>query len=236
MARAAWRAIGQFRAHRMTDSAAALTYYAMMSLFPGILLAATLLGIFGASSLPERAAAYVAERGADPSTAKVINDAVSTVTDSGGGALGFALVVSLVLGLNGASGAFGAAGRALNTIYGVDEDRGFLRRKALDLGWTFAVIALFLIVIVALFLGGDIADDLLGTIGLGDTGAQVWSILRWPLAVVAAMLGYALVYAFAPDIEPRRLRWLSPGAVAGVLIWVLASIAFAVYVKHFSTY
>jgi membrane protein len=98
------------------------------------------------------------------------------------------------------------------------------------------VIVLFSVVLVGLFLGGTIADDLLGKIGLGSTAKAVWSIARWPLALVSAMVGYALVYAFAPNVVPRKFRWISPGAAFGVLLWVVLSIAFAVYVKNFSTY
>jgi membrane protein len=73
-------------------------------------------------------------------------------------------------------------------------------------------------------------------IGLGSTAAAIWSVVRWPVALAAALTAYALIYAFAPDLEPRRLRWITPGAVAGVLIWIVASIGFGIYIKHFSTY
>jgi membrane protein len=101
---------------------------------------------------------------------------------------------------------------------------------------TLVIVVLLLVVIVALFLGGGIADDLLGSIGLGEAGKTVWSIARWPLALAAAMVAYALIYGFAPDLEPRRLRWISPGAFAGVAIWILASLGFAVYIQNFSSY
>ena len=101
---------------------------------------------------------------------------------------------------------------------------------------TLVVIVLFAIVLIALFLGGKIADDLLGKIGLGSTAKAVWSIARWPVAVVAAMVGYALVYAVAPNVVPRRYRWITPGAAFGVVLWIVLSVAFAVYIKNFSTY
>jgi membrane protein len=109
-------------------------------------------------------------------------------------------------------------------------------RKLTDLGMTLVIVVLLLVVIGALFVGGGIAEDLLGTIGLGGTAATAWSIVRWPLALGAALIAYALIYAFAPDREPRRLRWISPGAVAGVAIWIVASIAFGIYIKNFSSY
>jgi membrane protein len=230
------RAFAAFRAHQMTDYAGTLTYFAMMSLFPALLLGVTLLGLFGQQGLVTQASDYLLKNGADPQTAAVVREALAKVISSSGGALGFALVLSVLLAVNGASGAFAGAGRALNVVYGVEEDRGFVRRKLTDVGVTLVVLVLFVIVLAALFLGGQIADDLLGKIGLGSTAKTVWSIVRWPAAVVAAMVGYALVYAFAPNIVPRRFRWITPGAAFGVVLWIVLSIGFAIYVKNFSTY
>jgi membrane protein len=230
------RAFAAFRAHEMTDRAATLTYFAMMSLFPGLLLGVTLLGIFGQQSLVTEATDYLLKNGADPATAAVVRNALQKVIDSSGGALGAALVLSVALALNGASGAFAAAGRALNVVYGVVEDRGFLRRKLTDLGCTIAVLLLLVVVLVAVFLGGHIADDLLGRIGLGNTAAMIWSIARWPVAVVATMVAYAIVYAFAPNVVPRHLSWITPGAAFGVILWLVLSTGFAIYVRNFSSY
>jgi membrane protein len=230
------RAFANFRAHEMTDSAGTLTYFAMMSLFPALLLGVTLLGLFGQQSLISDASDYLLRNGADPDTAAVVSDALQKVINASGGALGFTLVLSVALAINGASGAFAAAGRALNTVYGVEEDRGFVTRKLVDIACTLVVIVMFSIVLVAIFLGGEIADDVLGKIGLGSTAAAVWSVARWPAAVVAAMVGYGLVYAVAPNVVPRRFRWLTPGAALGVVLWLVLSIAFAVYIRNFATY
>src|SRR5215208_6171974 len=179
------RTVKSFQAHKMTDHAASLTYYTMMSLFPALLAMVTILGLVGTQSL--------------------ITDAVDYARD------------------NGASGAFGAAGRALNVVYGVEDDRGLVKGKLLTLLWTVVVIVLAIIALVSVFLGGQVAADMFGTIGLGSAAADVWTYLRWIIALVAAILIYAVVYAFAPDIKPRRFRWLSPGAVVGVVLWLIAS-------------
>jgi membrane protein len=234
--RLAWQAFGTFRAHQMTDNAAALTYYAMLSLFPALLMVVSLLGLFGAADLATRAANYVIDHGADQATADTVRNVLRKVTESSGAKAGISFVLATVLALNGASGAFGAAGRALNKVHAVDEDRGLVRRKATDLAATLVVIVLFIVVLVSLFLGGQVAHDLFGTIGLGSAAASVWSIVRWPVAFVAALLAYALIYGFAPDVDPRRLRWITPGAVAGVLIWLIASGVFGIYIKNFSSY
>jgi membrane protein len=230
------RAVATFRAHQMTDHAAALTYFAMLSLFPALLLGISLLSLFGEATLARRAADYLVDNGADDATATVVRQSLDRLFDASGGAVGFALVISLVLGLNGASGAFGAAGRALNVVHAVEEDRSFVRRKLTDVAAAVVVIILFAAVLVSLFLGGGIAEDLWGVIGLGDTAAAIWSVARWPAALGFALLGFGIIYRFAPDVRPRQGRWLTVGAVVGVLIWILASVGFAVYVRNFSSY
>lgn len=220
----------------MTDRAAALTYFAMMALFPSLLVGVTLLGLLGQQGLVQDATNYLLEHDADPTTAEVVRKALQNIIAASHGALGATLVVSILLALNGASGAFGAAGRALNVAYGAEEDRGFVRRKLTDLAATLGAILLVAVVLVAIFLGGQIADDLFGKIGLGGTAAAIWSYARWPVALAAAMLAYALVYRVAPDATPPAVRWITPGAVIGVVLWLVLSFAFTIYIRHFATY
>ena len=230
------RAGKSFLAHRMTDRAATLTYYAMMSLFPGLLVGVTLLGLFGQQGLVTDATNYLTDHGLDGDTAKVVSKVLRNMVNASGGALGVTLVVSLLLGLNGASGAFGAAGRALNVVYDVEESRGMLRRKVTDVATALVVIVLFAVVLAAIFLGGQIADDLFGKIGLGSTAATIWSYARWQVARVAATVAYGLVYGIAPNIVPRHIRWITPGAAVGVGLWIALSLAFSIYVRNFSSY
>ena len=230
------RSLREYWVKQLYDRAAALTYYAMMSLFPAVLAGVSLLGLVGGESLVTDASDYLLDRGADSTTANAVSGALEHVVKANGGALGVAFVVSVGLAINGASSAFGAAGRALNAIYGAEETRGFVRRKLEDVGMTLVVMALFVVVLVAVFLGGGIVEDVAGAIGLGDTAATVWRIARWPLAIAAAALAYAIVYAYAPAIRPPRWRWISPGAAFGVALWLLASAGFAVYIQNFSDY
>jgi membrane protein len=230
------RAGKSFLAHQMTDRAATLTYYAMMSLFPALLVGVTLLGLVGQQSLVTDATNYLLDHGVDPSTANVVRRVLQNLVNTSGGALGVTLVISVALGLNGASGAFGASGRALNVVYGAEESRGMVRRKLIDVAATLAVIVLFAVVLAAVFLGGQIAHDLFGKIGLGSTAASIWSYARWPVALVAATVAYGVVYGMAPDIEPRKVRWLTPGAVVGVVLWIALSLGFSIYVRNFSSY
>ena len=194
-----------------------------------------MLGSFGQQGLIDDAATYLKTAGAPPETVDAVRKALQSAQDQRGTAR-TALVIGLATSLYGASGAFGAAGRALNHIWRVEEGRGFVKKKLHGLGWTLAVMALVLVTFVLLFLGGGLAGDVLGAIGLGENVADVWRILRWPGALVATMLIYAIVYYAAPNVEIRHWRFITPGAAFGVLLWIIASAAFFFYVSNFSTY
>ena len=229
------RAFARFQKDQVTDHAAALTYYALMSLFPALLFGVALLGFFGQQALVDEAARFLVSVGAPGDTVKAVTKALEGAQESRGTAL-TALVLALLTSLYGASGAFGAVGRALNTIWRVDEGRGFVKHKAHDIGWTLVVVALVLVTGVLVFLGGALAEFVFETIGLGDTSAAVWRYARWPLALLAMILIYAVVYFAAPNVEIRRFRWISPGALFGVLAWLLASLGFFFYVANFGSY
>ena len=228
-------AFERFQAHKMSDNAAALTYYSLMSLFPGLLFLVAVLGLFSGEQLITDAADYLKDAGAPADTVDAVTSALESAQSARGAAI-TALIVGLALSLNSASGAFSAVGRALNQVWRVEEGRGLLKRKVNDLAWTLVVLALVIVTFVLVFLGGGLAADVLGLIGLGDTAADVWTIIRWPLALVSAMLVYAVVYYAAPNLEIRRWQWVSPGAVFGVITWILASGLFFVYVSNFSSY
>jgi membrane protein len=228
-------AFKRFRADVMTDHAASLTYYSLLSLFPALLFAVAVLGFFGQEGLITQAGDYLRDAGAPASTVDSVTKALDSAQSQRGTAL-TALIIGLALSLNGASGAFGAVGRALNVVWRVDEGRGFVRRKLNDVAWTLVVLVLVLVTFVLIFLGGGLASDVLGKIGLDETAADAWRIARWPAALVSAMMVYAVVYYAAPNVEIRRFQWITPGAVFGVITWIVASALFFVYVSNFSSY
>jgi len=219
----------------MTDSAAALTYYSLMSLFPALLVAVAVLGVFGQQSLIGDTANYLKNAGAPDETVTAVTSALSSAQEQRDTAR-TALVLGLGLSLFSASGAFGAVGRALNRVWRVEEGRGLVRRKAEALMWTLVVLLLILITFVLIFLGGGLASDVLGLIGLGERVADIWRIVRWPAALASATLVYAVVYYAAPNVEIRRFQWITPGAVVGVVTWIVASALFFLYVSNFSSY
>jgi membrane protein len=194
-----------------------------------------LLGVFGQQGLISEASSFLISVGAPKETIDAVTGALESAQENRGTAL-TALVLALATSLYGASGAFGAVGRALNTIWRVEEGRGFVKHKAHDIGWTLVVMALVLVTGVLVFLGGSLAEFVFSQIGLGDTTAAIWRYARWPAALLAMILIYAVVYFAAPNVEIRRFRWITPGAMFGVAAWLLASGAFFVYVANFSSY
>lgn len=230
------RAFKKFQADEMADRAASLTYYMMMSLFPALLVGVSLLGLLGDRSLVARAVDYADDNGAPAEVTDALEALLTKTVTAAGGAVSAALVLGIAVALYGASGAFGAAGRALNRVYGVQESRSFVKHRLADVGYTIVVILLALVALVCVFLGGGLARDLFGVIGLGDTAAAVWRIARWAVAIGAILAMYAIVFSAAPDIAARRRRILSPGGLVGVAIWIAASVGFFFYVSNFGKY
>ena len=226
----------KFQADEMLDRAAALTYYMMMSLFPALLVGVSLLGLLGDRSLVTSAVDYVRGNGAPAEVTDVLKALLTKTVNATGGAVSGALVLGLVIAVYGAAGAFGAAGRALNDVYAVAESRSFVMHKLADIGYTMLVIALAIVALVSIFLGGSLAGDLFGTIGLGESAASVWRVLRWLVAIGAVLAIYAIVFSLAPDIAARRRRIVSPGGLVGVGIWILASAGFFFYVSNFGRF
>jgi membrane protein len=232
MRRVLWRALRAFYDQQMTQHAAAMSYYAMLSLFPALLVAVALLGIFGQEATVGDVTAYLARHGAPEAVLAPVRSLLRSAIDAGGGAVSVTLVASVALSLLGASGAFASARRALNAVYAVEEDRPIVHRKVADVAATLLLIMLGIVALVFVFLGGGVAHDLFGALGLGRQAADVWDILRWPAALTVALIAYAFTYAHGPDIEPRHWRTFSPGALVAVPLWLLVSYGLWFWITH----
>ena len=225
------RAVIAFYDDQMTHHAAALTYYGLMSLFPAALLGLSLLGLLGQYPETYNAIINYLKDVAPASVVEPLDRSLRAALQNKGTAT-TTLVISVVIALYGTTGVLEAARRALNVVFEVDNGRGFVRRKTVDVLSTVVLMTLVLASLVMVFVGGRFADDLLGFIGLGPTAAEVWSKIRWPGAVAAAMLAFAYIYYVTPDVKQRSFRWLTPGAVVGVLIWLAVSYGFSAYVSR----
>ena len=226
------RTLLAFYDDQMTHHAAALTYYALMSLFPAALLGLSLLGLLGQFPDTYNAIMNYLEEVAPASLIDPLDRSLRKAFLSKGTAT-TTFVIGVVLMLYGTTGALEAARRALNVVFELNgSGRSFLRRKAIDVVSTFVLLFLALASLVLVFVGGRFAEDLLGFLGLGETVTEVWNFARWPGAFMAATLAFAYIYYVTPDVKQRAFRWLTPGAVVGVGLWLLASWAFSTYVSN----
>ncbi len=225
------RTLLSFYDDQMTQHAAALTYYGLMSLFPAALLGLSLLGLIGQYPETYNAIIDYLEDVAPASVVAPLDRSLRTALQNKGTAT-TALVISVMLAFYGTTGVLEAARRALNVVFEVSSGRSFLQRKIVDIGSTIVLGTLVLSSLIMVFVGGRFADDLFDFAGLGSTAAKIWSITRWPGAVAVAMLAFAYVYYVTPDVKQRSFRWLTPGAVVGVLIWLLASYGLSTYVSQ----
>jgi membrane protein len=224
------RTLVSFYDDQATHHAAALTYYSLMSLFPAALLALSLLGLLG--QYPETYDAVIdyLDDVAPASVVDPLDRSLSTALQNKGTAT-TTLILSVIVAFYGTTGVLEAARRALNVVFEVENGRSFLRRKGVDIVSTVILMTLVLTSLVMVFIGGRFAEDIFGFIGLGDTASQIWSILRWPGAFVAATLAFAFVYYVTPDVEQRAFHWITPGAIVAVLCWLLVSIGLSTYVS-----
>jgi membrane protein len=225
------RTLVKFYDDQMTHHAAALTYYGLMSLFPAALLGLSLLGLLGQYPETYNAIINYLEDVAPASVVDPLDRSLRAALQNKGTAA-TTLAISVAVAFYGTTGVLEAARRALNVVFEVDNGRSFLRRKTVDVLSTLVLMTLVLASLVMVFVGGRFARDMLGFIGLGPTVADVWSKLRWPGAVAVAMLAFAFIYYVTPDLKQRSFRWLTPGAVVGVLIWLLVSLGFSTYVSR----
>jgi membrane protein len=224
------RTIREFQEDNLTDWAAALTYYAVLAIFPALIFLVSILGLVGPGATQPLIDNLTAVA---PTQAKdIVSSALKNVQHSGGTA-GVAFVIGLVLALWSASGYIGAFMRASNAIYEVREGRPFWKLRPLQVGITFVMVMLLVISALAVIVSGPITKSLGQLVGIGDRGQQIYSILKWPLLALVASLMFSILYWAAPNVRQPGFRWITPGGALAVVILVLASAAFALYTKHF---
>ncbi len=224
------RTLVSFYDDQMTHHAAALTYYALMALFPTVLLGLSLLGLLGQYPATYDAIMGYAREVAPESVVAPLDSSLQRALQNKGTAA-TAVAISVIVALYGTTGVLEAARRALNVVFEIEHGRSFLRRKLIDVASTVVLVALALVTGILVFVGGGFADDLLGFIGLGPEAAEVWNLARWPAALLVAMVVCSFVYYITPDVEQRSWRWMTPGAVTAVVGWLIASWGFSTYIS-----
>jgi membrane protein len=228
------RTVKEFQEDNLTDWAAALTYYGVMSLFPMLLVLVALLGLVGQESTITTMTDSLRSAGLDD-IAKNVQDPLDEIVRNKGGA-GALLGVGLLVALWSASGYIGAFTRACNAIYEVKEGRPFWKLRPLQVAITLVGVLLISLVLIAVVVSGPVANAVGSALGVGDTAVTVWGIVKWPVMLVVLMGMVAGLYYIAPNVRQPRFRWVSPGCVVAVVVWILASAGFGIYVSNFSSY
>jgi membrane protein len=238
--RASWgdtlkRTVRKAKDDKINHWGAALTYYAVLSLFPALLVMVSLVGLFGS---PDRVTKVLTDTISDlgPSTAaQTFQGPIESLTSNRGGA-GVVLVVSIAGALWAASGYVSAFADASNSIYQVEEGRPFWKLKPLQLLVTFVLILIAAFVALGLVLSGPIVGSLGGALGVSDSVLTAWRFAKWPAMLVLVVIIFGVLYYTAPNARVSGVRWVSGGAIVALVAWIVASLAFALYVSNFGSY
>jgi membrane protein len=236
--RRAWRDVlkrtfSEFREDNVTDWAAALTYYGVLSIFPALVALVSVLGVVGESATNPLLDNL---RGFAPGPAeKILSNALHGLNDSRGGA-SILFIVGIVGAIWSASSYIGAFIRASNAIWDVEEGRPFTKTIPLRLVITLVMLILLTATAVAVAVTGPLADKVGELIGVGSTAVTVWDIAKWPVLVVVVALMFGILFYAAPNVRQPGFRWVTPGAIVAVIAWMIVSALFGVYVANFGSY
>ncbi|MDD7927982.1 YihY/virulence factor BrkB family protein [Microbacterium thalli] len=228
------RTFREFSRDQSPDLAAGLTYYAVLSAFPGLLAVFSLLGVIGQGQQAADAVLDIVGQVAPGGTAETLRGPIEELASSP--TAGFALISGIVLALWSASGYVGAFSRALNRIWEIDEGRPFYKLKPQQLGVTVLAVALVVVALVLLVVSGPLAQAIGDAIGLGDTAVLIWQIAKWPVLALIIVLLVAVLYYFGPNAKQPKFRWISSGALIAIAVLAIATLGFGLYVANFSNY
>ncbi|HZD68035.1 MAG TPA: YihY/virulence factor BrkB family protein [Actinomycetes bacterium] len=227
------RTVREFRGDELADRAAALTYYTVLSIFPALLAVISILGLLGEGSIRPLLDNL---RGLAPGPARdVMTNALTSLQNSQGSA-GIFAIVGIAVALWSASGYVAAFMRASNAVYEMPEGRPIWIKLPVRLALTAALLLLATLTAVAVVFTGHLADRAASVLGLGSTVTTVWDVAKWPVLVVIVSLMLAVLYWAAPNVRHPGFRWVTPGSALAVVVWIVASAAFAFYVANFSSY
>jgi len=228
------RVVREYRRDNLSDWAAALTYYAMLSLFPGLLVLVSGLRLLGRSAV--NTVIDNLTQVAPGTAATIVKSSVNQILNSGQNTASVLAIVSLVGALWSASGYVAAFMRAANAIYDVPEGRPVWKKLPIRLGVTIVTGILLSISAFAVVLTGKLAEQAGKLLGVGGVAVTVWNIAKWPVLALLVSLVFAILYWAAPNARQGGFRWVSPGGLTAVVIWLVGSAGFALYVANFGSY
>jgi membrane protein len=227
------RTIREFKEDNVTDWAAALTYYGVLAIFPAIIALVSILGLIGPSAT-QPLITNIGEL-APGSVHNILTSAVQNLQHSRGSA-GVLFIVGIAGAIWSASGYIAAFMRASNAIYDIDEGRPIWMTLPVRILVTVLMLALLAISAIGVVMTGSLATQIGKVLGVGSTAVTIWDIAKWPVLLLVVSFMFSILYWAAPNVKHPGFRWLSPGGIFAVAIWVIASGAFALYVANFASY
>ncbi len=227
------KAFQEFRMDQCTDQAAALTYYAVLALFPALLALVSLLGVFGQSESTVNTLLDLVRSLGQEEAAQVVEPVIRQMV--GAQAAGLALIIGLGTALWSASGYVGAFGRTMNRIYQIDEGRPVWKLRPLQLLITLVCVIAVALILLALVVSGPIAQAIGDVLGIEGV-ITVFNWVKWPIILAVVVLIIALLYYATPNIRQPKFKWISVGATIAIVVWLIASLGFGFYVSNFGSY
>ena len=227
------RTFKEFSADDLTDWAAALTYYAVLAIFPALIALVSIIGLVGDSAT--QALLDNVGKVAPGSAKDIVTSAITNLANSQGAA-GIAFVIGLVVALNSASSYISAFTRASNSIYDVEEGRPVWKLKPQQIGIVLVLLLLLVAITVAVVVSGPLAKGVGMVVGVGDSAVKVWNIAKIPVILIVVSFMFAFLYKAAPNVKQPGFKFVSPGGMVALVIWIIASLLFTLYVAEFASY
>jgi len=227
------RARREFKEDHLTDLAAALTYYGVLSTVPALLVLLSILGLLGQNTTNEVVSQV--EAVAPGSAASFVKTLITQAQANRAGA-GLGAVFGVLIALWSASGYVAAFMRASNIIYDIGEGRPIWKTLPIRVGVTVLAVIILVISAVIVVVSGPVARQMGDVIGVGDTAVLLFNIIKWPVLAVIISLLLAVLFWASPNAKQAGIKWVSPGGLIAMLLWLAISALFAVYVANFSSY
>jgi membrane protein len=227
------RTVREFQEDKLTIWAAALTYYGILSIFPALIALVSILGLIGQSATQP-----ILDNlsGIAPGPAKDILTSAVENMQKGRGTAGVLFFVGIAVAIWSASGYVAAFMQASNNIYDVEEGRPVWKTLPVRVGLTVVLLLLLAASAVAVVFTGSLARHAGDVLGVGGTALDVWAIAKWPVLLLVVSFMFALLYYASPNVKHPGFRWITPGGIIAVLVWIVASALFALYVANFGSY
>ena len=229
------RTATEFSEDNLTDWAAALTYYGLLALFPALIALVSIVGLFADPQATSQKITEIVTQIGPSSAASTFSGPIQSIT-SNQSAAGILFVIGLVGALWSASAYVGAFMRASNVIYETPEGRPIWKLRPLQMLITLVIVLLVALLALALVLTGPIVDAVAGPLGISSTATTIWDIAKWPVMLAIVIMIIAGLYYSTPNVKLRGFKWVTPGSIVAVAVWLLASAAFAFYVANFGSY